>query len=144
MCAVGCSPRIVIQRDTLCTTREVIKEVLRDTTIYVTLPSDSVAVSTYDTLSVLSTKIARSTASISQGMLTHTLSNNSDYRPEIVVQYKDRIVTKDSIVVVRQDVPVEVEKKLSWWQKILQKLGYIGIGAIAAAIAWLVFKAVKK
>lgn len=65
--AVSCSPKIYpVQRDTVNISTEV-KEVLKDTVIYVTLPQDSLLVFTRDTSSVLRIKTAVSEASVSGG-----------------------------------------------------------------------------
>jgi len=143
VCVVGCSPRIIVQRDTLCTTKEVVKEVLKDTTIYVTLPSESVSIATYDTTSFLSTKIAYSCASISNGVLRHTLENNSSYKPEIKVIYKDREVVRDSIVYIKEDVPIEVEKE-SWWDRTLKEAGKLFFVALAIGLIWLILRLAVK
>lgn len=127
---VGCSPRVIIQRDTLTSTATVTKEVLRDTTIYVVIPADSVAISTLDTVSNLRTKIAHSTASITNGILTHTLGNNAEYRPEIKVYYKDRYITRDSVVVLKNEVPVYEEKPETKWNKFIKIMGYMALASL--------------
>ena len=138
-----CVPKIVIQRDTIKQVKTEYKEILKDTTIYVTLPSESVSVTTKDTTSTLKIKTAISTAEVSKGSLTHSLESNPDYKPEVEIKYRDIIRVKDSIVFVNNEVPVpiKVEKELSIWQKLLLRFGYIGLAAsgygIAKIVIWL-------
>lgn len=139
-----CVPKVVIQRDTIKYVKTEYKEILKDTTIYVTLPSESVSVTTKDTTSTLKIKTAISTAEVNKGFLTHSLESNPHYKPEAEIKYRDIIRVKDSIVFVNNEVPVPVEKELTSWQKALISLGYVGIGAIALGLIWLIVKIRKK
>ena len=135
-----CVPKVVIQRDTIKQVKTEYKEILKDTTIYVTLPSESVSITTKDTSSTLKIKTAISTAEVSKGFLTHSLENNPDYKPEVEIQYRDIIRVRDSIVFVNNEVPVPVEKPLKLWQKILMFFGVIGV----LATAWGVFRLIYR
>lgn len=80
-----------MQRDTVTLVRtEIVERLVRDT-VEITLPQDSVYVQTRDTMSVLRIKAAISEASVSGGILSHTLYSNPAYKPEIEIVYKDRI-----------------------------------------------------
>lgn len=96
--------------------------VIRKDTVFVELPVIIEKRTTLDTTSVLENKYAISEASVSGGVLTHSLATKPVREPvtvetrEIVrdsVVYRDRIVTET----------VEVEKKLSWWQTLKLKAG---------------------
>ena len=136
MSAVSCSPRIyTVQRDTVNIVRTEVKEVLKDTVIYVTLPQDSLSVFTRDTSSVLRIKTAVSEASVSGGVLHHSLYSNPAYRPEIEVVYKDRIEYRDTTIYASNTEVIEVEKKLNGWQKAMMAGGY---GLLMAVVTLVV------
>ena len=112
---LSCSPRIVTVavHDTLTVTRT---EVLRDTVISVRLPEETAARETRDTLSHLETSYAQSDASVSSGVLRHTLENKPTPLKEKIV-YKDRTVTEYKVkeVPVPVEVPVRYIPKWVWW-----------------------------
>lgn len=112
------------------------EKIVKDTdSILVHIPSEEKSISTYDSTSTLRTKYAESVATISSGILTHTLKTIDKPIPVQVVKetvYKDSISYKDKIV--DREVIVEVEKKLSWMQKTLMWL-WVPF-AILLAIAW--------
>ena len=126
----GCSPRVFpVQRDTITQVRtEIVERLVRDT-IEVALPQDSVYVQTRDTTSVLRIKAAVSEASVSGGVLTHSLYSNPDYKPEIELVYKDRIEYRDTTIVSSNTEVIEVEKQLNGWQKAMMAGGYVLLGA---------------
>ena len=129
--AVSCSPRIYpVQRDTVTLVRtEIVERLVRDT-VEVTLPQDSVHVQTRDTISVLRIKAAISEASVSGGILSHTLYSNPAYKPEIEVVYKDRIEYRDTTIYASNTEVIEVEKKLNGWQRAMMAGGYVLMGAV--------------
>ena len=99
----------------------VVEKIVRDTA-YVELPVIVEKVATLDTASVLENKYAKSEASVSGGVLTHSLATKPVREP-VAVEYKE--VVRDSIV-YRDRIEtqtVEVEKKLSWWQNLKMKAG---------------------
>lgn len=126
----SCSPRVFpVQRDTVTHVRtEILERLVRDT-IEVVLPQDSVYVQTKDTTSVLRIRAAVSEASVSGGVLAHSLYSNPDYKPEIEVVYKDRIEYRDTTIVSSNTEVIEVEKQLSGWQRTMMAGGYVLLGA---------------
>lgn len=126
----SCSPRVFpVQRDTVTQVRtEIVERLVRDT-VEVALPQDSVYVQTRDTTSVLRIRAAVSEASVSGGILTHSLYSNPDYKPEIEVVYKDRIEYRDTTIVSSNTEVIEVEKQLNGWQKAMMAGGYVLLGA---------------
>lgn len=143
--AVSCSPRVYpVQRDTVTQVHtEIVERLVRDT-VEVTLPQDSVHVQTRDTMSVLRIKAAISEASVSGGILTHSLHSNPAYRPEIEVVYKDRIEYRDTTIYASNTEVIEVERELSGWQRAMMSGGYILLGAVVLAVAYGVFKIFRK
>lgn len=143
--AVSCSPRVYpVQRDTVTQVRtEIVERLVRDT-VEVTLPQDSVHVQTRDTMSVLRIKAAISEASVSGGILTHSLHSNPAYRPEIEVVYKDRIEYRDTTIYASNTEVIEVERELSGWQRAMMSGGYILLGAVVLAVAYGVFKIFRR
>ena len=99
----------------------VVEKIVRDTA-YVELPVIVEKVATLDTASVWENKYAKSEASVSGGVLTHSLATKPVREP-VAVEYKE--VVRDSIV-YRDRIEtqtVEVEKKLTWWQTFKMKAG---------------------
>lgn len=99
----------------------VVEKIVRDTA-YVELPVIVEKVATLDTASVLENKYAKSEASVSGGVLTHSLATKPVREP-VAVEYKE--VVRDSIV-YRDRIEtqtVEVESKLTWWQTLKMKAG---------------------
>lgn len=99
----------------------VVEKIVRDTA-FVELPVIVEKVATLDTASVLENKYAKSEASVSGGVLTHSLATKPVREP-VAVEYKE--VVRDSIV-YRDRIEtqtVEVERKLTWWQTLKMKAG---------------------
>lgn len=99
------------------------RTVLVPDTVFVEIPAQAAERTTPDSLSHLENDYAESNARINQdGTLFHDLRTKPQAKPvptEKEVQYRDSIVYKDRIVKLRvtETKTVEVEKKLSWFQK---------------------------
>lgn len=137
----SCSPKVFpVQRDTVTQVRtEIVERLVRDT-VEVTLPQDSVHVQTRDTMSVLRIKTAISEASVSGGILSHSLHSNPAYKPEIEVVYKDRIEYRDTTIYASSTEVVEVERELSGWQRTMMAGGYVLLGAAVLAVVLVMLK----
>lgn len=137
----GCSPKVFpVQRDTVTQVRtEIVERLVRDT-VEVTLPQDSVFVQTRDTISVLRIKAAISEASVSGGILSHTLYSNPAYKPEIEVVYKDRVEYRDTTIYANNTEVVEVERELSGWQRTMMAGGYVLLGAVVLLVVLGILK----
>ena len=81
-----------------------VTETIVDTVIKWTPPIEKVDKETKDTTSTVETTLAKSTATVSNGTLHHTIENKKDSIKTKIV-YKDKIVTKTEY----KEVPVEVE-----------------------------------
>ncbi len=100
------------------------KEELRDSIVYVYVEKERERNTTRDTTSMLETRYARSNASVSDGVLSHTLENKNDSIP-VRIMWKDKLVRDTVYVEVFRDkeieIPVEiiVEKPIRdnifWW-----------------------------
>ena len=88
-------------------------EIVRDTIIKWAPPIEKVDNETKDTTSTVETSLAKSTATVSNGTLHHSIENKKDSIKTKIV-YKDKIVTKTEYKEV--PVEVEIEKKVipSW------------------------------
>ena len=122
LCLTACGvARPVLESDN---TRVEVKTVVERVvdTAYVELPVIVEKVATLDTASVLENKYAKSAASVSGGVLTHSLETKPVREPVAVekqIVYRDSTVYRDRI----QTVTVEVEKKLSGWQQAKLRVG---------------------
>ena len=107
-------------------------------TAFVELPVIVERVATLDTASVLENKYAKSAASVSGGVLTHSLETKPVREPVAVekqIVYRDSLVFRDRV----QTVTVEVEKKLTWWQTIQMRLGRVAIVLIVIVVIYFIF-----
>ena len=93
-----------------------VTETLVDTVIKWMPPIEKVDKETRDTTSTVETSLAKSTATVSNGTLHHTIENKKDSIKTKIV-YKDKIIKQTEY----KEVPVEVEvvKKVvpgwCWW-----------------------------
>ena len=111
------------------------REFVRDTA-YIELPVIIEKRATLDTASTLENKYAKSEASVSGGVLTHSLSTKPVREPIIVqneIVYRDSLVYRDRVV--REDV--FIEKELTWWQRFRLKFGTVSLILIVIAILYL-------
>ena len=91
-------------------------------TAYVELPVIVEKVATLDTASVLENKYAKSAASVSGGVLAHSLETKPvsvPVRVEKQIVYRDSLVYRDRVQTVTQ----EVEKPLTGWQQAKLRVG---------------------
>ena len=104
-------------------------------TVFLEIPLIEKVVETLDTASVIENKYAKSAAKVSGGVLVHSLQTKPVSEPVIIDK---QIVYRDSLVFVDRinEVKVEVEKPLSWWQRLKLTLGGI---AIVALIIWIAY-----
>ena len=104
-----------------------VTETLVDTVIKWAPPIEKTDKETKDTTSTVETSLAKSTATVSNGTLHHTIENKKDSIKTKIV-YKDKIVTKTEYKEV--PVEVEVEKKVvpgwCWWLLGINILAAIG------------------
>ena len=127
--------RPVLESDNTKVEVRVEREIVRDTA-WVELPVIVEKVATLDTASVLENKYAKSEASVSGGVLTHSLTTKAVREP---VEVQKEIVYRDSLVyrdrVVQEDI--YIEKELSRWQRFRLTLGNIFLALIVIAILYL-------
>ena len=104
-----------------------VTETIVDTVIKWVLPIEKADKETKDTTSTVETSLAKSTATVSNGTLHHSIENKKDSIKTKIV-YKDKIITKTEYKEV--PVEVEVEKKVvprwCWWM--------LGINILAAIV----------
>ena len=126
-------------------TRVEVREVTRyvKDTLYLELPAISERTVTRDTSSRLENDYAVSEASVSGGYLSHSLATKPARTP---VETEVREVVRDSIVFRDKpvEVPVEVEKPLSRWQRTLLTLGRTLLAMLCAAALWLGLRIARK
>ena len=107
-------------------------------TAFVELPVIVERVATLDTASVLENKYAKSAASVSGGVLSHSLETKPVREPVAVekqIVYRDSLVFRDKV----QTVTVEVEKKLTWWQTLKMRLGLVAILLLVIVVIYSIF-----
>ena len=134
--------RPVLSQDSTKVEVKVVEKLVRDTA-WVELPVIVEKVATLDTASVLENKYAKSEASVSAGVLHHSLATKPVREPvkvERVEVVRDSLVYRDRV----QTVTVEVEKKLTWWQDLKLKVGGMALLAIALLVAYYLITHILK
>ena len=116
-------------------------------TVYLEVPKIVEKVVTKDTVSVLENEFAKSAASVSDGLLAHSLETKPFQKPVEVqtkIVYRDSVIFKDVVVYET----VEVEKELSRWQSFKMKTGGITLTILSllalAAISWIIIRILRK
>ena len=131
LCLTACGiARPVLESDNTKVEVRVEREIVRDTA-WVELPVIVEKVATLDTASVLENKYAKSEASVSGGVLHHSLQTKAVREPVSVqkeIVYRDSLVYRDRVEVQT----VEVEKELSRWQTLKLKVG--GLAMLSAVL----------
>ena len=112
--------------------------VIKHDTAYVELPVIIEKVATLDTTSTLENTYAKSEAIVSKGILHHSLETKPVSVP---VQIETKEVARDSIIFRDriQTQTVEVERKLTWWQKTKMNLGIVTLCEILLAVAYIIY-----
>jgi len=109
------------------------------------IPVISLERTTRDSTSFLENQYASSTARINtDGSLYHDLNTKPQtiqQKHEVPVQYRDSIVFRDREVT--KEVEVEVEKKLSWWQRIRLDGFWLLLAALLFAYRRHIFALIK-
>lgn len=136
---VGCSTSkkagttVLTQKDSVRT--EVRKEIIYvPDTVYLEIPAQSAERTTKDSTSNLENDYATSTARINpDGTLYHDLNTKPQDKP---VPTEKKVERNDSIVYVDRftEVPVPVEKKLSWWERTCIKWFPYSIGSFLLSL----------
>ena len=113
--------RPVLESDNTKVEVKTVEKVVRDTA-YIQLPVIIERVATLDTASVLENKYAKSEASVSGGVLHHSLQTKSVREP---VEVQSREIVRDSVVYRDrvQTVTKEVDKPLTGWQQAKLRVG---------------------
>ena len=119
-----------------------IETVYKTDTVYLEVPKIVEKIVTADTVSVLENEYAKSEASISEGLLAHSLETKPVKQPVEVqtqVVYRDSAIVKDNVIVQT----VEVEKELTGWQSFKMTMGGWMLGLIIFMIVCVILYIVK-
>ena len=111
-------------------------------TVYLEVPKIVEKIVTADTVSVLENEYAKSEASVSEGLLAHSLETKPVKQPVEVqtqVVYRDSTIVKDNVIVQT----VEVEKPLTGWQSFKMAMGGWMLGIIIFMIVCVILYIVK-
>ena len=119
-----------------------IETVYKTDTVYLEVPKIVEKIVTADTVSVLENEYAKSEASVSEGLLAHSLETKPVKQPVEVqtqVVYRDSVIVKDNVIVQT----VEVEKPLTGWQSFKMAMGSWMLGLIIFMIVCVILYIVK-
>ena len=119
-----------------------IEKVFETDTVFLEVPRIIEKVVTKDTVSVLENDYARSSAAVSDGLLSHSLETKPTRQPVEIqkeIVYRDSVIIKDNVIVQT----VEVEKELTKWQSFKMKTGGFTLTLLIIAIVFLILYIVK-
>ena len=119
-----------------------IETVYKTDTVYLEVPKIVEKIVTADTVSVLENEYAKSEASVSEGLLAHSLETKPVKQPievQTQVVYRDSVIVKDNVIVQT----VEVEKPLTGWQSFKMSMGGWMLGLIIFMIVCVILYIVK-
>ena len=119
-----------------------IETVYKTDTVYLEVPKIVEKIVTADTVSVLENEYAKSEASVSEGLLAHSLETKPVKQPVEVqtqVVYRASVIVKDTVIVQT----VEVEKPLTGWQSFKMAIGGWMLGIIIFMIVCVILYIVK-
>ena len=119
-----------------------IETVFKTDTVFLEVPHIVERVVTKDTLSVLENEFAKSAASVSDGLLAHSLETKPVKQPVEVqtkIVYRDSVIVKDNVIIQT----VKVEKELTGWQSFKMKMGGWMLGIIILLIVCVILYFVK-
>lgn len=119
-----------------------IETVYKTDTVYLEVPKIVEKIVTADTVSVLENEYAKSEASVSEGLLAHSLETKPVKQPievQTQVVYRDSVIVKDNVIVQT----VEVEKELTGWQSFKMAMGGWMLGLIIFMIVCVILYIVK-
>ena len=95
-------------------------------------------VATLDTVSVLENEFAKSQAAVSAGVLHHSLETKPVRKPVAIekeIVYRDSLVFRDRV----QTMTVEVEKKLTAWQRFQMRIGLVTSLLLVIVVIYFIF-----
>ena len=119
-----------------------IETVYKTDTVVLEVPKIVEKIVTADTVSVLENDYAKSEASVSDGLLAHSLETKPVKQPVEVqtqVVYRDSVIVKDNVIVQT----VEVAKELTGWQSFKMAMGGWMLGIIIFMIVCVILYIVK-
>ena len=119
-----------------------VETVFQTDTVFLEVPRIVEKIVTKDTVSVLENEYAKSEASVSDGLLAHSLETKPIQQPVEVqtkIVYRDSVVFKDVVVYET----VEVEKELTGWQTFKMKMGGWFLGILIILIVFAILYIVK-
>lgn len=117
------------------------RERLVEVPVYIKVPEIREVNMTRDSTSHLENDWAESTASVQDGILTHTLATKPrEVEAPATIIVRDTVIVKEKSDVVKEYVEVEVEKPLSGWTRFWRGFGYASALAIIGYCVWLVVR----
>ena len=119
-----------------------IETVFQTDTVFLEVPQIVERIVTKDTVSVLENEFAKSAASVSEGLLSHSLETKPVQKPVEVrtkIVYRDSVIFKDVVVYET----IEVEKELTGWQSFKMKMGGWFLGILIILIVFAILYIVK-
>lgn len=147
---VGCSHNVYVPVETVSTdtlrivSHDTVKVTERLAPVSISLPHYHKERTTQDSVSILENGLYRSTASLHDGTLTHTMESLPGAKVEGHVAVHDtvRVLVKGKDHKRYNEKPKVIckTKELGWLEKKAMQTGYVAWGAIVVALCWLVIR----
>lgn len=125
------------------TSNHIEKEEIRDSIVYIYVEKERDRNITRDTTSFLETKYAKSQASVSNGILNHSIENKEDSIPVRII-WKEKKVRDTVYVEVFRDKEVEVPVEIIIEKPIRDKAFWISIICNIIVVLLIMFKLYSK
>jgi len=137
LCLVGCKTK-TIYVPVKQTSVETVK--LRDTIIEVRLEYYRDTVITPDTISFLANPYGFSWAETKEGKLHHSLTSWKDSLFRLKTYYIEKTRIDSIPAPYAVEVPVNITKSLSWWEKVRMRIGEVFLIGLGVGTIYLLIK----
>ena len=119
--------------------------IFRDSIIFVPVPKESTsAIVASSDSSHLETEVAESDAWIEEGKLHHTLRNKEKLQPiEVKIPVKIHSEQESRHQLAARTVIKEVEKELTWWQRLWITSGKVAWGIVFMIVLLFILRVVR-
>lgn len=139
LCLLACSPKIYPEHQADSVRVEYRERIIHDTVRY-EVPVEVERIVTRDTTSTLTNSLATSTASVSGGLLRHTLETR-----KTTINVPAHVAVRDTIIIQKaaETIVREVPAQLSGWQRFCIALGKCAMVAAAMLALIGIFKLIR-
>lgn len=145
LCSCGTAKHTTSMSESKDSVRIEYRERLVEVPVYIKVPEIKEVNMTRDSTSHLENDWSESTATVQDGILTHTLETKPrEIETPATIVVRDTIIVREKADVVTKEVVIEVEKPLSGWTRFWRGFGYVSALAILGYCVWLAVRSKSK